>query len=250
MLSAKDDALVLTDNIGPVQARRCTDLIFLLLFLATFVCMNGIGFAATGIISSNYISEGDPVRLIRGVDYTGAVCGYDVAVKFLPQKWEPNALGFTPNDEGVLVPTGLGICVSTCPATGEVRTDPYGTYGSWTATISTVNVLGYCIPVDSTRVDNFLESSFGDFLRASRIIVVLGFGAAIGFSLLFMATIRVPGVLRTVVWLAIVLTGCIFIGGGYLVLSKISSQQDQPGPIALSRQQVSMPYCLLWLWSL
>jgi hypothetical protein len=238
MMSTKDDTLVLTEEIGPVKSRHCTDVIFLLLFLAAFVCMNGVGFAAVGLIHSDSLSPGDPLRLVRGVDYMGAFCGTDGLVGALPNKWEPNALGFTPNNAGVFVPTGLGICVSSCPSIGNVRADPYGTYGSWTAMVSTINVLGYCLPINALRVDSFLESAFADFMRSAEVISALGFVAAISLALLFLVSIRIPGVLRSVVWISVALVACIFLGGGYIILDKVSKEEHVQGAAALSPDQV------------
>ncbi len=60
---------------SPVEGRRyCTDVLFLLLLVAAWVAMTGIGLASTGIIKSDIIKKGDPNRLINGKR-----CGADSA---------------------------------------------------------------------------------------------------------------------------------------------------------------------------
>jgi hypothetical protein len=226
---------------GPTTSRHCTDVLFLLLFLATFVCMNGIGLAAVGLLGNNkYIPTGNPLRLVHGSDYKGALCGYDDVVVDLPNKWQPNMLGVTPNSQGEFVSVAYAICVSSCPSYLDTEYNPYNDDEYWIAPVSTMNVLGYCLPVDSIRTENFLESSFADFVRAARIIVIFGFICAVLFSLLFLITIRIPCVLRTVVWLSIALICGILFGGGYVILEKVKKEQDLQGAAAPSKQQIML----------
>ena len=229
---------VASEFMGPTKSRQCTYIMFLILFILMFVCMNGIGFAAVGLIPSPYIQTGSPLRLIRGVDYMGAVCGVDDIVKGLENKWEPNAFGINPNSNGLYVPTGLGICVSSCPAAGESRSDIYGEYGSWIAPVTTSDVLGYCLPFNTMRVENLAKSMFGDFIRVFRVIAVLGVVVAVACSILFLVTIRIPGVLRSIVWLSIWLILGIFVCGGYIILNKVKSDEKLTGANAPSTQQV------------
>jgi hypothetical protein len=73
----------------------------------------GIGWAALGVIHSREIHKGDPERLLRGVDYKGHICGVDSPVKSLEKKWIYSSTSLA------------GICVNSCPDTGDVRVDPY-----------------------------------------------------------------------------------------------------------------------------
>jgi hypothetical protein len=66
-----------------------------------------------GVIHSREIHKGDPERLLRGVDYKGHICGVDSPVQSLEKKWIYSSTSLS------------GICVKTCPDTGDVRTDPY-----------------------------------------------------------------------------------------------------------------------------
>lgn len=116
---------------GPISDRDCTDIFFTLLIVLAWVAMTLIGLVSLGVLHSTTINEGDPERLLRGVDYEGNICGVDGVVSHLSKKWEPNWNGITLSSNGDLVATELGICVSSCPNEGESRTDPYGEYGSW-----------------------------------------------------------------------------------------------------------------------
>lgn len=124
---------------GPCKNRDCTDIFFLLLLLAAWTAMTLIGLAAVGAIDSSVINQGNPQRLIRGVDYEGNICGVDDIVKHLGEKWEPKV----PTDDGTIVGFELGICVDTCPDAGEKRYDPYGKYGSWTAILKVTTCSQY-----------------------------------------------------------------------------------------------------------
>lgn len=48
--------------------------------------MTIIGLISLGVIHSTKINEGDPERLVRGVDYEGHICGVDSAVSDLGKK--------------------------------------------------------------------------------------------------------------------------------------------------------------------
>jgi len=116
---------------GPMRSRRCTDIIFLLLIIAGWIVFTLFGFASIGLINSRYINKGNPYQLLRGSDYMGNICGTSDVVKQLPLLWKPNSVGMNPNSFGDYVPTVLGICVSSCPLSGETRDDPYSIFGRW-----------------------------------------------------------------------------------------------------------------------
>jgi hypothetical protein len=73
----------------------------------------GVGFAALGVIHSTKIHQGNPQRLLHGVDYKGHICGVDSPVQHLDKKWIYNP------------PSLSGICVDDCPSLGDSRTDVY-----------------------------------------------------------------------------------------------------------------------------
>ena len=62
------------DGYSPVESGRgCTDIVFLLLIILSWVAMTGIGLASTGYIDVEYIKKGDPNRLVNG---EGSCCEY------------------------------------------------------------------------------------------------------------------------------------------------------------------------------
>lgn len=65
------------------QKRRCTDCFWLLILLVCWVAMTAIGLATTGVIESDDFDEGNPYRILRGIDYKGKLCGIDEPVEEL-----------------------------------------------------------------------------------------------------------------------------------------------------------------------
>ena len=55
------------DFSGPVEHRKCTDVLFLLLIIVTWTAMTAIGMKAT--------REGDYRKVLYPMDYDGNVCG-------------------------------------------------------------------------------------------------------------------------------------------------------------------------------
>ncbi|KAL3796266.1 hypothetical protein HJC23_008586 [Cyclotella cryptica] len=101
------------DDFSPLDSgRRCTDVLFLLLIICSWVAMTGLGLASMGVIKSEYIKHGDPNRLVNGLDYHGNVCGVTNFV--------------TPGGEDVInlpmaypMPSGFFVCVESCPSTNN-----------------------------------------------------------------------------------------------------------------------------------
>jgi len=118
---------------GPIRARRCTDILFFLLLVLTWAIMTILGLGTTGAINIPYLHKGNPQRLLHGIDYVGNICGVDESVKNLVKKWQPNLLGGNVDSYENSVSKEFSICVSSCPAKGDVRSDPYNKYGSWVA---------------------------------------------------------------------------------------------------------------------
>lgn len=224
--SVDDEKLVAVlssdEFVGPIEwsARRSTDILFLLLIITAWFTSLMVGFSSLGWIQTTYLSPGVPARLLRGVDYQGSICGDDNIVKNLPKKWLPNVSGTNKDSLGQLVPPGLGICVSSCPLKGESRSDPYGKYGSWTAPSNTYNWLGYCLPEYSNSPENLVESMFADFIRSAKVVALAGFLLSIFICILFLVVIRIPLVLRSTVWLCVLVVFVVFAGGGYSFLTR------------------------------
>ena len=61
------------DDFSPLDnGRRCTDCLFLILIVCSWVAMTGLGLAATGIVPSEYIRQG-------GKLYSVCVCVYSLS---------------------------------------------------------------------------------------------------------------------------------------------------------------------------
>lgn len=211
---------------GPVKKRRCTDFFWLLVLLACWAAMTGIGLATTGVVKSSHFNKGDPYRILRGIDYKGNLCGIDSPVDDLNNKYEPNNLGTNPSSTSDLVPLEFGICVNKCPKAGDTVDDPYGQYGSWVAPTDTTNILGYCIPIDNTVKERFAEETFADIIRARIPIGVLGIAMAAIAAFLFVQLIRIPFLLRLVVWGAILITFVVLTVGAIFVLDKANRKRE------------------------
>ena len=58
---------------GPNGPRKCTDVLCILLIIAHWVALTGIGFTVLGVIESESLQKGDPARLINAMDYKGRI---------------------------------------------------------------------------------------------------------------------------------------------------------------------------------
>ena len=113
---------------GPVAHRHCTDIIFLLLFVAHAVALTALGWVALGWIPSEAIGVGKPQILLHGLDHSGAVCGIDDRVASRPYLYFPNPTGdpsrFTVaagDDVGRSVATRYALCLARCPTNSTSR---------------------------------------------------------------------------------------------------------------------------------
>ena len=80
---------------GPVRKRKCTDLSFLIIFI-----LINIGLV---YLSYSVINDGAPVRLSRGYDFRGAVCGQGGLIHLPYMYWpNPSVIDFS-------------LCIDTCP---------------------------------------------------------------------------------------------------------------------------------------
>ena len=99
------------DGSSPVDStrRRCTDIIFLLLLICSWVAMTGVGLTSTGLIPSAYIPKGDPQRLVNGLDYYGNICG----VTNYEMPWGVDTIDLP---KAYPMPSGFSVCVESCPS--------------------------------------------------------------------------------------------------------------------------------------
>jgi hypothetical protein len=223
-----DYSPVVTD--GPVIKRNCTDVLFLVLLQLCITCMVILGFMALGYINSPYIDEGNPLRLLRGVDYKGFVCGVDTEVINYDNKWEPASTGVYTDSNGNSIEENFSICVSSCPSAGEIaeKSPSYSdTYGDFTAEISTKNLLFYCISTEyNGYVGDVTVNLFADFLRTIHVIAVAGFAFPCILSLMSILMIRIRLVLRALVWTSIVLVFALLVALSVLFLDRASSTSN------------------------
>jgi Plasma-membrane choline transporter len=171
------------------------------------ICMLYVGFAALGVIQSPLINQGNPQRLLNGVDYMGNICGSSGVTSHLKQKWTPNSSGSNPDSLNIFVPNGFGICVASCPKIGDIRSDYYKIYGEWKALVDTVSVLNYCTTLDDEGyfVGDLTLSIFADIIRSASVTFVFGFPVPAILSMLFLSVVRLPFILRALVWVFVVL---------------------------------------------
>ena len=80
---------------GPVRKRKCTDILFLLLFLLLNCGLVYLGYTV--------INEGSPIRLSRGYDFRAAVCGQG-GLSAIPYMYWPDPLTLD-----------FSLCVDSCP---------------------------------------------------------------------------------------------------------------------------------------
>jgi hypothetical protein len=231
------------DNVEPLEPKKkrySTDVLFLLLLVVSYFTLNLIGLCATGKIDSEVIGKGNPQLLFHGVDYQGNICGVDPEVESLPKKWFPNPTGTNPDSDGTYVPIGLGICVRRCPDEGDDETDIYGEYGTWVAQENTADIINTCLPLNSQRLEHFAEYAFGDFLRAGDVIAIAGFGLAALASVLFLMVIRIPLVLRFIVWTSIWFVFLIQAAGGYTFIQR--AKQESEGDTVWSQSSTEVQF--------
>eukprot|EP01035_Chromulina_nebulosa_P017196 gene17196-22716_t len=89
------------------KKRGCTDILFMLLLILTWIAMTIVGFIACGIIKSTVIPVGNPKRLIYATDYKGAICGVDYSVRNKPKAY--------------YLLNGQVVCIKTCPDTNNIK---------------------------------------------------------------------------------------------------------------------------------
>ncbi len=71
-LSDPDDAKIL-----PVEKRRSTDVLCILLLFAAWICMTFIGLTCLGFWESPLLQPGNPERLTHGIDYKVSLLIHD-----------------------------------------------------------------------------------------------------------------------------------------------------------------------------
>lgn len=196
----------------PYRDRSCTDVLFLILFIA--------GWIGIIILFSTAVKDGgDPNKIVRPVQFDYKICGLSVGVEDKPYALWPYPLEYA-----------IKICVNSCD---ETQTNPLvvqplpGYYVS-------KRFVYYCVPNFNGTVelkvsgdfDNVKQASSraaGDIFTAWAVILISGFIALL-FSFLYVFLTRF--IAAFLVWLAIL---AAIVGGfilAYALLSKASDYED------------------------
>ena len=220
---------------GPkTKDRKCTDVLWLLLLLAHWASVTYVGFVGLGWARRGGMGKGRPIVLVKWIDHNGYVCDEDSRVAGKPLLYFPNPIGRSrgspsgarypvasgPN-AGALASAAYGVCVEDCPGDGDTVTD--GTVcdddegrascDSWDA-YDSVRFVNYCVPhvvggleleddaveESSNPVFRFLQEFLSDVVTARIPIAVAGLLLPFVAGFLYVALLRVPGVLCCMVW--------------------------------------------------
>lgn len=187
--------------------RSCTDIPCILVFAAFIV------FLVSYVWATAFV-EGDPDRLIRGVNHAGKICGKTEGVKDLPFAFWPDVTNFR-----------FKVCTDDCAATlngvgNHISFD--GQTASLVGYPSEIYMDKYCVPaVTNVSISGFddwgqeVQRSMGD-VETSLPIIGASIGVAIAMSFFYIWLMKCcVGVL---VWSTV---GAILVGGlvlGYTVL--------------------------------
>lgn len=188
--------------------RSCTDIPCLLVFIGFIIFL-------VSYIWITAFNEGDPDRLIRGVNHAGKICGKTESVSDLPYAFWPDITNFR-----------FKVCTSTCNETLNGNGNHISIDGQTIVPIGYQSKLymdKYCIPslsdISISGFDSYsqtLQRSMGD-VEIAQPIIILSIIISIIISFVYIGLIKCcVGVL---IWTTITL---ILIGGlsfGYTLLN-------------------------------
>jgi len=204
------------------QDRRCTDILFLLGYVAFWVVSIIIFISAAS-------SGGSPNKILRGNDWMGRTCGKSDGVEDKPlAAWPwPKVSSFTASQ--------IKICVSDCAiteslsnATGVEIVTPH----------RTKKVFAYCLPIPNNPINGSVNVDLsGDFAepgnRASQLmadmltawpVILISSGVALLMSWAYVKTTRCfAGIIVWLVVLLIAAAGGIF---GFAMYKKANAVKD------------------------
>mmetsp|Transcript_20759 Transcript_20759/g.18917 ORF Transcript_20759/g.18917 Transcript_20759/m.18917 type:complete len:666 (+) Transcript_20759:237-2234(+) len=226
------------------KKRGCTDLLFMLLLILTWIAMTIVGFIACGIIESTIIPVGNPKRLVYATDYKGAICGVDESVRNKPKAY--------------YLLNGQVVCIKSCPDTNNVKSYyckyPYQSAAdNSTKTAAsyvqdnycifkykTSSVLNRCIPnvavsyINSVLQDDYNVTTsytspsttggwFNDFLsdvyKYSGIVFGFGLGVSTFVAFMYLYLLRIPGLLTVSIWTLLISFQILLLVGSFLLWS-------------------------------
>lgn len=129
---------------GPTVKRRCTDIIWLALFLVYLCVFISVSWAIWGL--------SDTQRLLHGHDHTGALCGVGDRIH-MPYTYYPDLQ--TDFEKDPTMRNRYGVCVASCPAMGTTIPDEEEKgrrKDVWYVPLPSYPVLKRCIPYENKNV--------------------------------------------------------------------------------------------------
>mmetsp|Transcript_1145 Transcript_1145/g.1484 ORF Transcript_1145/g.1484 Transcript_1145/m.1484 type:complete len:788 (-) Transcript_1145:543-2906(-) len=237
---------------GPVEKRKCTDVMFFILLVAIWICMTGLG--------ADSCTHGSPWRLVAPTDSDGKICGHDEDVT------DKSYLYFVGTDL-------RGACVTECPSetvnpdtvsdliclpevdASAVSVETALNSGLCQIQYESSPMFKYCIFADETRASLYDTSSlngvgeeFGaDIFTARGYIFGLGFALALifGFSCTFL--LRIPLALPFLVWGCIIGIGIAFLGTAAYMLS-VADEWSNAEPQERENYEINFLKALGWIF--
>jgi len=265
---------------GPVEKRHCTDIMFLILIILSWMAMTGIGFVVCGVVKSPTLAPGNPYRLLNGIDYRGQICGIDGPVK------QKSKLVYIPN---LLKKTVLGVCVEACPVVSNhnlictynisvnsltpiaaVR-NVYN--GQCMYQVATVDKYNYCIyseiystAISTANSTTLIPTSLGnvntnsgsawykeftsDLFTSWPIIMGFGFGVSMVVGFIFLFLLQLPGVLLILTWGVIFGIEGFWVVGGILCFNTSKGWAAHPADPHSNTEIKGLEYVGYGLWGI
>jgi len=194
---------------GPTDKRHCTDIAFIFLIIAMWVCMTGVG--------GDAIHKGRPQRLIAPMDSDGKLCGYTDSVKNLPNIYFVNpsmsgkCVASCPSSTVAIKSPEDLICLDGTPALNNNNMYAYITAGRCAPKMASQSKFNRCIFTNATEAALYtfnqgigpLQEFGSDIFQARGFVFGLGTALALVFGFVWMILLRVPGLLPLIVWTSI-----------------------------------------------
>lgn len=260
---------------GPVKSRHCTDCLMLLALIAAWVAMSAVGLIVTGAVDSESLPQGNPMRLTNGIDYNGKICGLDSPVQ--------------DKSKAYYLPSGIAVCVSECPDTYtyteficmydlQSAVDADSSYAlGWAYVaaqtcmykVTTEDVLNNCVytppsstPSAGSTPANVIATSYempdtsvlSDFMKdvQNNLGAVFGFGLGVSVfvGFVFLAMLRIPGLLFIIIWTIMLSIFGLLAGGGALFYQNYTKWNEEDPQTHTDMQITSLQYLSYILWAL
>mmetsp|Transcript_31320 Transcript_31320/g.31860 ORF Transcript_31320/g.31860 Transcript_31320/m.31860 type:complete len:671 (+) Transcript_31320:136-2148(+) len=243
--------------------RGCTDCLCLILFIASWICMTILGFIACGVIYHPSLPAGDPARLVHAVDHKGSICGVSDSVSDRPYGYymPSGSVVCVSSCPSVTNYTDF-ICYESYQS--EADADEFKAWSYVASTVcmykaKTTKILNRCILVqddstgsltpqqaassiigstnssilsysDETSEDSnsYYRNVVGDLWYLRAHIFGFGLGISVVFAFLYTYFLRLPMMLKTLIWSMIIAVQVAFIVGSVL-LYQLALQWESDG---------------------